>query len=414
MHKAVDLDGRRAARLALLDRQLQMQPNRRGSSPPRSCCRCRRCRDRDPRRRADPRDGDQGGRAPRRRPRARPERALGRTPVEQAFNNPGFDILSQRDGEDPIRIEVKARIDGADGLLRHPQRGADRRSTAVPRYRLALVRVDPRGARARRGPLPREPVRRLRPRRLRRDRPPRQVGHDLGARPGAVLDADDDRSRRSRRRGSAAEAQADRGGAAAGDDQPRVGAGEVDPPRPPVDAAPVVGAPAARRRSGGAVRPARRRPVLAPRSVPDRGAAARRARAAARHHRAARRLGEHRATRRCSPRRTPRSCKSTGGNPPPILDPFAGGGTIPLEAQRLGLEAHASDLNPVAVLINKALIEIPPKFAGPPPVFPGLADVEIRRWEGAKDLPPTCARTASGCATRRRGASASTTPGDAR
>ena len=55
--------------------------------------------------------------------------------------------------------------------------------------------------------------------------------------------------------------------------------------------------------------------------------------------------------------------KSTGGNPPPILDPFAGGGTIPLEAQRLGLEAHAYDLNPVAVLINKALIEIPPKFA---------------------------------------------------
>ena len=55
--------------------------------------------------------------------------------------------------------------------------------------------------------------------------------------------------------------------------------------------------------------------------------------------------------------------KSTSGNPPPILDPFAGSGTIPLEAQRLGLEAHASDLNPVAVLINKALIEIPPKFA---------------------------------------------------
>src|SRR6266511_5817513 len=48
---------------------------------------------------------------------------------------------------------------------------------------------------------------------------------------------------------------------------------------------------------------------------------------------------------------------STGGRPPAILDPFAGGGSIPLEAQRLGLEAHASDLNPVAVLINKALIE---------------------------------------------------------
>jgi len=62
--------------------------------------------------------------------------------------------------------------------------------------------------------------------------------------------------------------------------------------------------------------------------------------------------------------------KSTDGNPPPILDPFAGGGSIPLEAQRLGLEAHASDLNPVAVLINKALIEIPPRFANMTPVNP--------------------------------------------
>jgi putative DNA methylase len=58
----------------------------------------------------------------------------------------------------------------------------------------------------------------------------------------------------------------------------------------------------------------------------------------------------------------------TDGNPPPLLDPFAGGGSIPLEAQRLGLEAHASDLNPVAVMINKALIEIPPRFASRPPV----------------------------------------------
>jgi putative DNA methylase len=76
---------------------------------------------------------------------------------------------------------------------------------------------------------------------------------------------------------------------------------------------------------------------------------------------------------------------STGGNPPPILDPFAGGGTIPLEAQRLGLEAHASDLNPVAVLINKALIEIPPRFAGRPPVSPGLAARRLG-WEGATAL----------------------------
>lgn len=77
---------------------------------------------------------------------------------------------------------------------------------------------------------------------------------------------------------------------------------------------------------------------------------------------------------------------STGNNPPAILDPFAGGGTIPLEAQRLGLEAHASDLNPVAVLINKALIEIPPKFAGRAPVFPGAADERMGDWPRATGL----------------------------
>lgn len=78
--------------------------------------------------------------------------------------------------------------------------------------------------------------------------------------------------------------------------------------------------------------------------------------------------------------------KSTDGQPPAILDPFAGGGTIPLEAQRLGLEAFASDLNPVAVLINKALIEIPPKFRDQPPVAPGLANSQIRAWNGAEGL----------------------------
>ena len=57
------------------------------------------------------------------------------------------------------------------------------------------------------------------------------------------------------------------------------------------------------------------------------------------------------------------SGRARQAGPPPVLDPFCGGGSIPLEAQRLGLEAHASDLNPVAVLITKALIEIPPKFA---------------------------------------------------
>ena len=78
--------------------------------------------------------------------------------------------------------------------------------------------------------------------------------------------------------------------------------------------------------------------------------------------------------------------RSTDGRPPAILDPFAGGGTIPLEAQRLGLEAHASDLNPVAVLINKALIEIPPKFAGRAPVFPDAAKDSLAGWPKATGL----------------------------
>ena len=79
---------------------------------------------------------------------------------------------------------------------------------------------------------------------------------------------------------------------------------------------------------------------------------------------------------------------------PAFHDPFAGGGSLPLEAQRLGLEAHASDLNPVAVLINKAMIEIPPKFAGQPPVNPeSRAQMAKQRemgmereWKGAQGL----------------------------
>ena len=63
---------------------------------------------------------------------------------------------------------------------------------------------------------------------------------------------------------------------------------------------------------------------------------------------------------------------------PAFHDPFAGGGALPLEAQRLGLEAYASDLNPVAVLINKAMIEIPPKFAGMPPVGGRSEGREVR------------------------------------
>ena len=71
---------------------------------------------------------------------------------------------------------------------------------------------------------------------------------------------------------------------------------------------------------------------------------------------------------------------------PAFHDPFAGGGALPLEAQRLGLEAHASDLNPVAVLINKAMIEIPPKFAGRPPVNPEAK----RDYLGARASRPLC------------------------
>ena len=74
---------------------------------------------------------------------------------------------------------------------------------------------------------------------------------------------------------------------------------------------------------------------------------------------------------------------------PAFHDPFAGGGALPLEAQRLGLEAHASDLNPVAVLINKAMIEIPPRFAGQTPVNPeaqAQKSVAGREWRGASGL----------------------------
>lgn len=79
---------------------------------------------------------------------------------------------------------------------------------------------------------------------------------------------------------------------------------------------------------------------------------------------------------------------STGGAPPLVCDPFCGGGSIPLEAQRLGLEAYASDLNPVAVLITKALIEIPPRFAGRPPVnhCRDRGKLIAEQWKGAAGL----------------------------
>ena len=80
--------------------------------------------------------------------------------------------------------------------------------------------------------------------------------------------------------------------------------------------------------------------------------------------------------------------KSTDGNPPPVLDPFCGGGSIPLEAQRLGLEPHGSDLNPVAVLITKAMIEILPRFEGQPPVNSNAQKAleRSKTWKGADGL----------------------------
>ena len=93
------------------------------------------------------------------------------------------------------------------------------------------------------------------------------------------------------------------------------------------------------------------------------------------------------------------TCELNKGKPgfdpdvlPAFHDPFAGGGAIPLEAQRLGLESYASDLNPVAVMINKAMIEIPPRFAGRKPVGPIPVGEQIfeeyihREWSGARGL----------------------------
>lgn len=79
--------------------------------------------------------------------------------------------------------------------------------------------------------------------------------------------------------------------------------------------------------------------------------------------------------------------RSCGRDVPKVIDPFAGGGSIPLEAQRLGLSVDASDLNPVPLLINKALVELPPKFSGRKPIHPDLqANLHIQSWNGAHGL----------------------------
>jgi superfamily II DNA or RNA helicase len=142
--KAGELEARRAARLALLDRQLQMQ----AKSPrlvtaalvlPLAAVETQIPAD-APMHAVETKDVERRGVEL----VLVTERALGRTPIEQAFNNPGFDVLSVRDGEDPIRIEVKARIAGAeDFFVTHNEILTALNS--APRYRLALVRVDPGG-----------------------------------------------------------------------------------------------------------------------------------------------------------------------------------------------------------------------------------------------------------------------------
>ena len=142
--KAGELEARRTARLALLDRQLQMQ-----AKPPRVVTAAlvlplaavdTHIPADAPMHAVETKDVERRGVEL----VLAAERALGRTPIEQAFNNPGFDVLSQRDGEDPIRIEVKARIAGAeDFFVTHNE--VLTALNSAPRYRLALVRVDPAG-----------------------------------------------------------------------------------------------------------------------------------------------------------------------------------------------------------------------------------------------------------------------------
>ena len=145
MQKSADLEGRRGVRLALLDRQLEMQ-----AKPPRLVTAAlvlplsvveTEIPAEAPMHAIETKEVERRGVEL----VLTTERALDRNPVEQAFNNPGFDVLSQRDGEDPIRIEVKARIAGAeDFFVTHNE--VLTALNSAPRYRLALVRVDPRGA----------------------------------------------------------------------------------------------------------------------------------------------------------------------------------------------------------------------------------------------------------------------------
>ena len=154
------------------------------------------------------------------------------------------------------------------------------------------------------------------------------------------------------------------------------------------------------------------RPTLRPRTE---GGQAEGAQAAVQDHRGAGAVGEHHQREgagkrpRGDPPNLARDLRAEQGPPqaaelfdpeklPAFHDPFAGGGSIPLEAQRLGLEAMPRDLNPVAVLINKAMIEIPPKFAGRPPVGPVRGERQPRNARRTGRVP----RSGRRCALLRR------------
>ena len=100
--------------------------------------------------------------------------------------------------------------------------------------------------------------------------------------------------------------------------------------------------------------------------------------------------------------------KHCDGKLPPVLDPFAGGGSIPLEAARLGFEAHAADLNPVAVLLNKCNLELAPRWANHPPVNPEARSNKLRaaEWRGTHRRIPR-----NGGKSARRGVPGGARPG---
>ena len=305
------------------------------------------------------------------------ERGLGFEPTDREFEKLGYDIESAIPGTGKLRfIEVKGRVAGADTIT--VTRNEILYSLNKPDdFILAMVEFGADGSHEVRylrrpfhekgvttdfaGATVNFPFANCSPKRLR----PHENQHDR---------EDTKETHRSR--------------AAAGGDQQGVGAREVDPARASEHAAPVVGAAAAGGGAGGDLRADGGRPVGLSGPVPDREGAGEGARSGCSASSKTWCKWENTTNETVLQEARDeiwqswrRACAENADHPrakelfdrhklPAFHDPFAGGGALPLEAQRLGLESYASDLNPVAVLINKAMIEIPPKFAGKPPVNP--------------------------------------------